>query len=234
MHALSVDKLRMNELARKIDITATEASRQIQRLLDEGMIQKQPDGVYTLTSYGQLVLHFFPTLEFIQKHKQYLLIHDIWQFPKQFISRIGELSQGTLCMEVAEVVNKIENMMQSSNDHVWVITDQVMTVHINAMKERISKGVKFRSLIHERMLNSSHVKLIGKNVERRVVSSIPALVVVTEKEAFVSLLTSDGKLDSSGFYGSDQDFIKWVTDLFLFHWDHTKRGYSQIHANNSA
>jgi len=121
--------------------------------------------------------------------------------------------------------------MQSSNDHVWVITDQVMTVHINAMTERILKGVKFRSLIHEKMILSSQVKLSGKNVERRVLSSIPGLVVITEKEALFALLTMDGQLTNSGFFGSDPLFIKWVTDLFLYYWDRTKRGYPQSHAD---
>ncbi len=228
LHALNVEKLRMNELARKIDITATEASRQIQRLLEEQVIQKQPDGAYTLTNYGKLVLHFFPALEFIFKHKQYFLTHDIWQLPPQFISRLGELSQGTLCTEMAGTVDRIENMMRSSNDHVWVITDQVMSVHNNAMMERISKGVKFRSLIHERLAQSSNVKLFGKNVERRVVSSIPALVVITEKEAFIALLTMDGQLTHSGFFGTDTSFTNWVTDFFLYYWNRTKQGYTKV------
>jgi len=214
----------MHEIARKIDITPTEASRQIQRLLDELIIQKQPDGTYTLTSYGKLVLHFFPSFEFIFKYRQYFLVHDVWKLPYQFISRLGELSQGTLCTEVAETVNRIETMMHSSDDYVWVITDQAMTVHSNAMIERISKGVKFRSLIHERLIDSSQVRVFGKNVERRVLSSIPALVVITEKEAFFSLLSLDGKLDPSGFFGGDPLFMKWVNDLFLYHWDQTKRG----------
>jgi len=226
LYALSVDKLKMNEVARKIDITPTEASRQIQRLLDELVIQKQSDGAYILTNYGRLVLHFFPSLEFIFKHKQYFLVHDVWKLPYQFISRLGEISQGTLCTEVAETVNRIENMMQSSDDYVWVITDQAMGVHSNVMAERISKGVKFRSLINE-SINPSQVRVFGKNVDRRVLSSIPAIVVITEKEAFVSLLSMDGKLDPSGFFGSDPSFVKWVTDLFLHYWDQTKRGYTQ-------
>ena len=207
LHALSVDKFKMNELAREIDITATEASRQIQRLLDEFIIEKQPDGVYTLTNYGRLVLHFFPSLEFIFKYKQYFLFHDVWKLPYQLISRLGELSKGTLVTEVADVVDRIENMMRSSEDFVWVITDQAMAVHSNVMAEKISKGVKFRSLIHEK-INSSQVRVFGKNVERRVLSSIPALVVITEKEAFVSLLSIDGKLDPSGFFGADPLFMK--------------------------
>jgi predicted transcriptional regulator len=132
-------------------------------------------------------------------------------------------------MEMAEVVNRIGEMMNSSDDYVWVITDQAMTSHSDVMIERVSKGVTFRSLIHER-INSSQVRVFGKNVERRVAPSIPALVVVTEKEAFVSFLAIDGSLVHSGFFGSNPAFMRWITDLFLYFWDQTKRGYSQANS----
>jgi len=225
LHALSGDNLKMKEIARKIDITATEASRQIQRLQDELIIQKQIDGTYTLTNHGKLLLHFFPSFKFIFKHKQYFIAHDVWQLPPQFISRIGELSQGTMYTEMAETVNKIENMMRTSEDHVWVITDQVMAVHNNVMTERISKGVQFRSLIHERLINSPQIQLSGKNVDRKVLSSIPALFTMTEKEAYVALLSTDGKLDYAGFSGDDPSFMKWANDLFLYYWEQAKRVY---------
>ena len=222
LRVLSVESFRMNEIARKINITATEASRQTQRLVDERIIQKHPDASYTLTNYGKLVLHFFPTLEFIFKHKKYFLAHDIWQLPHEFISRLGELAQGTLCTEIAGTVDGIENMMKSANEHVWVITDQVMSVHNAVMVERISKGVKFRSLIHERLAKASQVKLSGKNVERQIMASIPGLAVITEKEAFFALLTMEGQLTHSGFFGTDNAVIKWVTDLFLYYWNQNK------------
>ncbi|HER54359.1 MAG TPA: hypothetical protein ENO13_00460, partial [Candidatus Bathyarchaeota archaeon] len=157
LHALSVEELRMNELARKVDITATEASRQTQRLQEENIIRKQPDGTYTLTNYGKLVLHFFPTFEFIFKNKEYFLVHNLWQLPHQFVSRLGELSQGKLCTEIAGTVNGIEGMMRTANDHVWAITDQVMDVHSKVMTERLSQGVKFRSLFPEKLTHSVHV-----------------------------------------------------------------------------
>jgi predicted transcriptional regulator len=223
LHELNRENLRMNELARKIDITATEASRQIQRLLEEGMVQKQPDGTYNLTNYGKLILHFFPSVKFISKHRNYFQDHDIWQLPYQFISRIGELSAGTFVDEVAEVVNRIEEMMKSSEDHVWVITDQVMGVHLEVMKERISKGIKFRSLIPPKLVGSTKFKLSGKNVETRVLSAIPGLFSITEKEALIALLSMDGKLTHSCFIGNNPSFIKWANDVYIYYWDKAKR-----------
>lgn len=228
LNAVCFENLKMNEVARKIDITATEASRQIQRLIDESILQKQPDGTYVLTNFGRLLLHFFPCLEFISKYRGYFVVHDVWQLPPQFISRLGELSNGVLCNEIAETVNRLENMMRLANDYVWVITDQVMTVHSNVMIDQISRGVKFRSLIHERLIDSYQVRVFGENVERRVLSSIPALLVVTDKEAFVSLLALDKNIDHTGFFSNDPSFMNWAKDLFVYHWDQTKRQYPKL------
>jgi predicted transcriptional regulator len=223
LYTLSTDTLRMNEIARKIDITATEASRQIQRLLEESLILKQPDSTYTLTNYGKLVLHMVPSLDFVFKHKHYFLNHDVWRLPPQFINRLGELSKGILCEEIAEIVDGIENMMQSSEDYVYVITDQVMSVHNRVMTEQLSKGIKFRAIIHERLVDPSHVDPSGADVDRRVLSSIPGLLSITEKEALVAFLTMDGKVGNAGFFGSDASFLRWAKDLFLYYWDIANR-----------
>ena len=231
LHCLSVDKLRMIEIARKVDITPTEASRQIQRLRDERIIRKHNDDRYSLTHYGELVMHFFPGLRFVSKYKQYFMAHDVWKLPRQFVSRLGELSQGNLSTELAETVNGIENLINSSDDHVWVITNQGMAVHTIAMAERISKGVKFRSLVPENVVGSSQIKIFGKNVERRILSSIPGLFSISEKEAFVSLLSMEGKVDGFGFFGKDTSFMKWANDFFLYYWEQTDRRYPKINSN---
>jgi predicted transcriptional regulator len=228
LNELSLNELKMNEIARKINITPTEASRQIQRLIDELIIQKNINGAYTITNYGKLVIHFFPSLDFILRYRQYFLKHNVWELPSQFICRLGELSQATLFTEMADTVNKIEEMMQSSNDHVWTITDQIMAVHENTMREKISKGIKLRSIVHERLVQSSQVHAFGKNVERRVMTTVPGLFSITEKEGFFALLTTDGKLSSSGFFGNDPQFMRWVNDVFLFYWERTNNTYPRI------
>ncbi len=230
VNELSSNELKMNEIARKINITPTEASRQIQRLIDELIIQKNINGAYTITNYGKLVIHFFPPLDFILKHRQYFLEHNVWQLPSQFICRLGELSQAILFTEMADTVNKIEEMMQSSNDHVWTITDQIMAVHENTMKEKLSKGIKLKSIVHERLIRSSQVQAFGKNVERRVIATVPGLFSITEKEAFFALLSMDGKLSSSGFFGNDPQFMRWVNDVFLHYWESANTNYPRMNS----
>ena len=56
LHGLKMKNLKMQELARMLDLTDTETCRQLQRLSEARLVQKQPDGTYNLTRYANLIL----------------------------------------------------------------------------------------------------------------------------------------------------------------------------------
>ena len=103
---LKKQNLRMNELARKLDLTATEVFRQLQHLTEALIVQKLPDGSYAITTYGKLILQLLQSLEFTFRYKAYFLNHDVSQLPYQFVNRIGELSSSALCMDSIENLNR--------------------------------------------------------------------------------------------------------------------------------
>ncbi|MFH1179713.1 MAG: transcriptional regulator FilR1 domain-containing protein, partial [Candidatus Bathyarchaeota archaeon] len=92
------------------------------------------------------------------------------------------------------------------------------------MEEQTSKGIKFRSIAHEKLVNPQAKKYQG-DVETRILSSIPGLLVFTEKEGFFALLSNDGRLSHSGFYGADTSFLGWVNDVFLYYWEKAEKHY---------
>ncbi len=62
LRELKKENLKMQEIARRLDVTPTEAFRQLERLSTAVLVQRQPDGMFALTEYGKLVLrnfHFF-------------------------------------------------------------------------------------------------------------------------------------------------------------------------------
>jgi predicted transcriptional regulator len=102
LKALSQSRLKMAEVARRLDLTATENFRQLQRLSEAKLIQKLPNGEHTLTQYGKLTLHLLLALEFTHKHRDYFLTHDIWRLPSPFVNRIGELTGAALSMDTID------------------------------------------------------------------------------------------------------------------------------------
>jgi predicted transcriptional regulator len=45
-------QLKMQDIARKLDLTATEASRQLQRMSQAKLIKRMPEGTYSTTQLG--------------------------------------------------------------------------------------------------------------------------------------------------------------------------------------
>jgi len=223
LRALDKKRLKMNALARKLDLTTTETFRQLQRLSEALFVSKDSDGYYNLTPFGKLVLFLSPSFEFILKHSQYFLKHDLWSLPSEFIFRIGELNNCTLKSNVAEVVEDITNMIKNAEKHVWTMTSQVLATHGNAVKEKLGSGIHFRSL-HPKDILAVEIDYseFGELVQRRYLQKIPLVMVITEKKAAICFPLFGETPDISGFIGEDPIFKKWITDLYQYHWAQAK------------
>jgi predicted transcriptional regulator len=225
LRELQIENLRMQDIARRLDVTATEAFRQLQRLSEAMLVQKQPEGTFAITQYGKLVLQLSSSLDFVFKHKNYFLTHDVWRLPCQFVNRIGELSQTNLIMDTIEGLNKGERMFMEAEQYAWGLAEgRVPELMDPIMNERIRKGVKARMLFLESFLPPNAIppaKL--PNLENRTLSEIPAVIGLTEKEAAICFHLVGGRTDYAGFFGKDPIFLNWVKDLFLYYWDKGKR-----------
>jgi len=225
LRELQTKSLKMQEIARRLEVTATEAFRQLQRLSEARLVQRQPEGSYTITQYGKLVLQLSSSLEFVSKHKEYFSTHDILRLPCQFVNRIGELSQTNLIMDTIEGLNKGERMFMEAEQFAWGLAEgRVPELMGPIMNEKIRKGVKVRMLFLESFLPPNAIQPAKlPNLENRTLSDIPAIIALTEKEAAICFRLVGGRTDYAGFFGKDPMFLNWVKDLFLYYWDKGKR-----------
>jgi len=225
LRELQIENLKMQEIARRLDVTATEAFRQLQRLSGALLVQKQPEGTFAITQYGKLVLQLSSSLEFVSKRKEYFSTHDILRLPYQFVNRIGELSQTNLITDTMESINKGERMFMEAEQYAWGLAEgRVPELMGPIMDEKIRKGLKVRMLFLESFLPPNAIPPVKlPNLENRTLSEIPAIIGLTEKEAAMCFHLVGGRTDYAGFYGKDPIFLNWVKDLFLYYWDKGKR-----------
>ncbi len=250
LRELQVRELKMQELARTLDLTDTETCRQLKRLSEALMISKQPDGKYNLTNYGHLALQFFPPLEFALKHKEYFLQHDSWALPYNFTNRLGEMAGGEFYKEAMLALNRARKLVFEAEEFLWVMAEQVDSSHIAVTREKVSEGLKFRFImapdlaemggIYPEMLLCPHCKEAllkdAKNFsdrvcgfcERRQLDRIPLSMLINEKESSIFLRRFDGEMDYAGFFGIDEKFRKWTQDLFMYYWEKAERWYPKI------
>lgn len=225
LHMLLKEDLKMPEVANRLKLTGTEAFRQLQRLSKASLLQRQPDGTYTTTQYGRLMLQLFPSIELVHKHKGYFLTHDLSQLPNQFIERIGELSQAELITDTMESMNRIEQMVNGAEQYLWAVgTEQPLMSVGKTIAEHAFKGVKFKFIFPDRsFLADAFPPESMRNIELRGFSNAPATFILTEKEAGIGFRMIGGKVDYAGFIGKDPVFRELVKDLFDHYWDMARK-----------
>ena len=224
LRELNEQNLTMTGVASKLDLTTTEASRQLMRLSDALLAQKQPDGTFSVTYYGRLVLYFCFHLEFVSKHKEYFFTHDVWGLPTQFLSRLSELSGSTLGMDVMENINTVDRMARGAEEFIWRGgIEQPINID-SILAELVPRGVVCKSIFLERFLpKESPPPEVARGSEIRIVDSLPVNILMTEKWAGLSFCLVGGRADYAGFRGEDPVFLNFVKDLFLYYWEKGKR-----------
>jgi predicted transcriptional regulator len=224
LRELKSESLKMQEIARRLNVTATEAFRQLERLSASSLIQRKPDGAFTIAEYGKLILQLTSSLEFISKHKEYFSTHDIMRLPTKFVNRIGELSKADLITDTIESINRGERMFLEAEQFAWGIAEGVVPELMGpAMNEQMQKGVKLKFMIPENRLFADTNPGLAEMFEAKGLSDLPAIIALTEKEAGITFRLLGGKMDYTGFFGKEPIFLDWVKDLFLYYWDKGKQ-----------
>jgi len=227
LQELCNNNLKMQDVARKLDLTATEASRQLLRMGQAKLIERGPEGTYTTTQLGRLFLMLSTSMEFVYKHDDYFLNHDLAQIPSSFVNRLGELSKGTLVVDLIGALARWETLVNAAQDHLWVITPRPMGHLTKLSAVKLTEGLKIHSIMSEENRNSGLNLPTSKNVERKLIDVVPLVMMISEKEAAVSFpsVQSKGADFNSSFFGSDKAFLIWATDLFNHYWGQAKIWY---------
>ena len=224
LQMLQGESLKMQEIAQRLDVTATEAFRQLQRLSEVSLVQRLPDGRFTVTEYGRLALHLSSSYDFISKHREYFLNHSVWTIPPQFINRLGELKETTLIMDTIVSVNQSIQIFLEAEEYAWGLSESGRGQDYldPLIDQRLERGLTFKLLIPETILADVMSQSNNKNIEIRGLKECPAVIVVSEKEAMVFFSFLDGRFDYAGFYGDDPAFMNWAQELFMYYWERGK------------
>jgi predicted transcriptional regulator len=217
---LKSEKGKMGEIARKLDLSTTDTFRQLQRLSDALLVDKQNDGSYSITQYGSLVLRLSNSLELLFKHRSFFSSHDFMRLPGQFLDRIGELSKAEFSPDTMASINVVQRIIREANQYLWAgASEQPLSIR-PILQASIPQGVKYKFLFHKRYIPTSPtVAGMEGAVEWRTIEDIPVNIVISAREVGISFYLPDGKTDYIGFFGTDQVFMNWVKEVFQYYWE---------------
>jgi predicted transcriptional regulator len=226
--AIDTERLRASQLASKLSLTAQETARQLGRLEEAGLIERDPRARFGLTGLGRLALRLLPAFDFLARHDEYLRSHDLSGIPAEFLERIGELDKGGLGDTLGVVLEHLEEVVDGAQDHVWLMADQVLLQDLVTERVLASDGLSLRIVIPEGIAQREGIGHIpsefhGK-IELGFAREVHVGMALNEKVAGVVFPDSSGKLDfRQGMRGSDPEFHRWCSDLFLWHWNQARK-----------
>jgi predicted transcriptional regulator len=216
---LQKQKMKLSHISEKLDMTITETSRHLQRLTEAKLIQKDLEGLYGLTHFGNLTLSLLSGICFISKNSQYFVEHDLSHLPPEFVERIGELS--SIPPGISDIMTSFrlsEIMLQDASEYIWIMSDQILTTTLPIIGEKMKSGVEFRFIFPENIVPPPGVKReVG--AQRRKLSKVEEIILMTEKEVMFGFPDLNGKMDYALLTAKEATSHKWCKDLFLNRWD---------------
>jgi predicted transcriptional regulator len=222
------NSLKMQQLSKMLNMTVTETFRHLQRLSDSKLVEKKVDGTYAITSLGNLACGFLADFNFILKNTEFFLEHDLSVLPYEFVNRLGELSNAEFSSEPIQSFNRVRKILSNAEKQFYTMAEQVDSSTKQPSEDKIVEGLDFKFIMQQDLalaFAKSQAKVLAGS---RYIPHVPVALVISEKEASVVFRTHRGVLDYLGLFGTDEKFLKWCTDLFLYYWQNAKSWYPNI------
>lgn len=222
---------RITTLAKKFDVTSQEIHRNFERMVSIGLIAKQKNNFYGITTFGRAMFAQIPSVSFLSQNKDYFKTHSLEKLSPKFLRRIGELNNSEKIEGVSNTLEIWKKIYQTSEDYIFNVLSETPLDLIEMMIKRVKNGIKYRHIISENaFVPKGRKKLLEKSgfypllesgkIERRMLKSLYVSVIINEKSAAVMFPDLSGKPDlRSMFYSSDETFRDWCIDYFRYCWN---------------
>ncbi len=225
---ISRTKQRASQLARVSSSTVQETSRQLGRLQEAGLIERDSGGYFRLSLFGALVLRLVPSLDFVSRNREYFLAHDMSSVPEEFVERIGDLSESTFGRNAGTVFRHSEEVLSGARKYAWFLADHAVfgigTVLSFIKDNDVTVRIVVQNIEPAGDDNAeSAIRVLGDRLEIRIASQVPVAVAMNEKIAGVAFPGPGREVDyNSGFSSPDSRFRSWCSDMMEYYWARSK------------
>lgn len=229
---LNKQRINISSTAKKLDATVPEVHRNFTRLAKAGLILKNAEGDYQLTTLGETMISQIPAIVFVSENEKYFKNHILSNLEKKFIHTIGSLSNSEIINGYVKVSEKWKQIYQNAEKFIYniLVEASYSSELMKVIEDKLNKKVVINSIFSDSAIVSSERKSsISKiNVEkfiendtlvRRMKKDVKIALIINEKEAGISFPTNENEIDLSKMvYSSDPDFHEWCIDYFKYEW----------------
>ena len=229
LRALEANPYNVTNMAKHLELTTQEASRHLNRLAENGLIEKIVTGEYDLTPYGKLLLNQTSGILFAASNRRYFSDHITGDLPPEFLSRLTELNKSRLVNDVMVSFANIERVIDEASEYIWRLTDRYNMMALPKLEEATERGVHFKLMQTKDFqfppdwpgpgIILREARLEG-NFEVRSSSEANIFIAMNEKEVAILAFPMEKNLfDYRGFNSTDPMFIEWCKDIFQRYWE---------------
>jgi predicted transcriptional regulator len=246
LYKIAEVKCNLARLSKDLGCTMPEVRRNIIRLTNSGMVDRESNGTFFLTTFGKTVLEQIPTLDFLSRNKDYFSDHTFSALPLKFIRRIGSLTNSKLVSGLVTVDERLNDIYNRSQEYVYAMIPEVPIDLIESIVARLkkieNKNFRFSYILpahatvpkrRKQLLETlGFEELLKKGtVERKMVNSLLVGIVLNDEQGCVMFprIHRNNKIEidmNSMFYGEDPDFHEWCLDYYRYIW-HNARWFDE-------
>ena len=232
LNHLSEKELNISKLAKLLDATNPEVHRNVGRLVKNGLIVKNTDGNYKLTTYGRTALIQIPSFSFVSENKGFFNEHALSNMNSKFIQRIGGLESKKEIKGFVKVLEKWIKIQENADKFIYNILSEIPYSKdiIDVIANKLEKKIPIKSIFFENVVVPENRKKIFEKkgfqkyvseglLERKISKNKGIGLLITDKEAAVFFPNPDGDTDLSRmFHSKEPEFKEWCMDYFEDSW----------------
>ena len=111
---LTEQDTKLSQLAKDLSVTMQEVHRNVNRLMEVGLIKKNAEGTFSLTTFGNTIIKQIPAYDFLSRNKEYFSDHNLGDIPMKFIHRIGALNNSEYIFGLVAVIERWKQLYNES------------------------------------------------------------------------------------------------------------------------
>ncbi|MDQ4101220.1 MAG: DUF1724 domain-containing protein [Thermoproteota archaeon] len=228
--SVSRNPAKLSYLTREFDATVQDIHRNVNRLMEAGLVRRREDGKVHSTEYGRLITKQIPYFSFMRKNEKFFESHTLGDMPEKFVQRVGALQKCEIVRSVAAVMERLKKIESGTKKQLRIMVSQAWAEEGRIIIELSMQGVQVLSIVGKNTIMPQEIiDSIGKSIEKiptnlkmqtKMVEKVDAALYISDELAAVMFPDIKGEIDmSSIFIGSDPAFYEWCNDLFYYYWE---------------
>ena len=174
-----------SNISSRIDLSNSEISRHLNRLFDQGVLEKDTKSrQISLTKYGALIHHSLQPLQFYCEHNHIFSDHDILDLPDFLLVSIPLLKHAEIVKGTGPVMFKMQEIMERTKKYIKMMVNQPFPFG--------KSGISIDFIVPLDMMTlQDKIEASSLKVEARLYESVRYSICLTDNDEALLFLPKD-------------------------------------------